>query len=476
MDHLPAFLDIKGQGALVVGGGCGAAARKARLLIKAGARVTVVCPHPTPDPELLSMARGGAVELHRRAFAAADVTGRAVVVSAIGSEAGDAIVSRTAKAAGVPVNVVDAPGLSSFIMPAIVERDAVTVAISSGGTAPVLARSIRAKIERMLPANIGRLARFADRFRGAVKATHREPVARRRFWERFFDGPVAEAVLNGDERWARERMLDVVNRPQEVQSADGIVYLVGAGPGDPDLLTLRALRLLEHADVIVHDRLVAQEILEYARRDAERVYVGKAKGAHARTQDQINALLVGLARDGRRVVRLKGGDPFVFGRGGEEREYLIRHGVRAEVVPGITAASGCAAATGIPLTHRDCAQSAVLVTGHGRDGEPDLDWKALAREKQTIAVYMGASMAGRIAERLIGHGMSPTTPAAVIANGTRPDQRVEIGALHELETLAARVPDAPLLLVIGEVVRHADAWASSELGKSRRGIILEENS
>ncbi len=473
MDHLPVFLDIKEQPALVVGGGCGAAARKARLLVKAGAHVTVVCPHPAPDPELLSMARGGDVELHQRPFVAGDVAGRAVVISAIGSTmdsaGGDGVVSQAAKAAGVPVNVVDAPGLSTFIMPAIVERDAVTVAISSGGTAPVLARALRAKIERLLPANMGRLARFADSFRSAVQATHREPVARRRFWEQFFDGPVAEAVLNGDERWARERMLDAVNRPQEIHPGDGIVYLVGAGPGDPDLLTMRALRLLETADVIVHDRLVAPEILDYARRDAERIYVGKAKGAHARTQDQINALLVERARGGRRVVRLKGGDPFVFGRGGEEREYLIRHGVRTEVVPGITAASGCAAATGIPLTHRDCAQSAVLVTGHGRDGEPDLDWEALARQKQTIAVYMGASMAGRISERLIGHGMSPGTPAAVIANGTRPDQRVETGSLAQLQALAARLPDAPLLLVIGEVVRHADAWSGSEIGQAVAG-------
>lgn len=473
MDHLPVFLDIMGREALVVGGGCGAAARKARLLAKAGARVTVVCPYPTPDPELLSMARDGGVDLHQREFVADDVAGRAVVISAIGSSGtagcNDAVVSEAAKTAGVPVNVVDGPALSTFIMPAIVERDAVTVAISSGGTAPVLARSLRAKIERMMPANMGRLARFAASFRAAVQATHSEPVARRRFWERFFDGPVAEAVLSGDERWARERMLDAVNRPQEVHSTDGTVYLVGAGPGDPDLLTMRALRLLEQADVIVHDRLVTPQILDYARRDAERVYVGKAKGAHARTQDQINALLVKLARDGQRVVRLKGGDPFVFGRGGEEREFLIRHGIRVEVVPGITAASGCAAATGIPLTHRDCAQSAVLVTGHGQNGEPDLDWKALARQKQTIAVYMGASAAGHISEKLISQGMNPATPAAVIANGTRPDQRVETGALHQLEMLAARCPDAPLLLVVGDVVRQADAWTGSEIGQAVAG-------
>jgi len=473
MDHLPVFLDIKGQQALVVGGGCGAAARKARLLVKAGARVTVVCPYPAPDPELLSMAGDGDVRLHQRAFVADDVKGRAVVISAIGAahRAGcdDAVVSEAAKAVGVPVNVVDGPGLSTFFMPAIVERDAVTVAISSGGTAPVLARALRAKIERLLPANMGRLARFADSFRAAVQATHREPVARRRFWERFVDGPVAEAVLNGDERWARERMLEAVNRPQEIQSTDGIVYLVGAGPGNPDLLTVRALRLLEQADIIVYDRLVAPQILDYARRDAERVYVGKAKGVRVRSQDQINALLVELAGRGQRVVRLKGGDPFVFGRGGEEREYLIGHGIRTEVVPGITAANGCAAAAGIPLTHRDCAQSAALVTGRGQNGEPDLDWRTFGGRNQTIAIYMGASMAGRISEQLIRHGMNPGTPVAVIANGTRPDQRVEIGALHQLKTLAARCPVAPLLLVVGDVVRHADAWTSSEIGQAVAG-------
>ena len=364
---------------------------------------------------------------------------------------------------GVPVNVVDRPSLCTFIWPAIVDRDPVTIAISSGGTAPVLARSIRARLEALLPANLGRLARFAEDFRAAVKAINPPGPARRRFWDRFFAGPIAEAVLAGDERRVRERMLTLINRRGEASAEEGIVHLVGAGPGDPELLTLRALRVLQEADVIVHDRLIGPRILDYARRDADRIYVGKAPGSHARTQDEINGLLASHARAGRRVARLKGGDPFVFGRGGEEREYLLRQGLRVEVVPGVTAATGCAAAAGIPLTHRDQAQTLTIVTAHGRDGEPDLDWRALARDRQTLAIYMGASTAGRAARRLIEHGRDPATPAAVIANGTLAEQRTAAGELQDLERLAREAGSGPALILIGEVVRHAEAWAERAL-------------
>jgi uroporphyrin-III C-methyltransferase/precorrin-2 dehydrogenase/sirohydrochlorin ferrochelatase len=458
MQHLPVFLDVKGREALVVGGG-EAAARKVRLLVQAGAMVVVVAPQC--DESLRLMANNGQVRLLARSFTSDDVGRQAVVIAATGLSRVDANVSKAAKAAGIPVNVVDAPELSSFIMPAIIDRDPVTVAVSTAGTAPVLARAIRAKIEALLPSGTGRLARFAEGFRRAVRANYPDIDARRRFWERFFDGPVAASVLSGDERWARERMLTMVNRPASAEHPSGVVHIVGAGPGDPDLLTLRAFRLLQEADVIVHDRLVAPEILDYARRDAARIDVGKVKGAHTLTQHQINELLLREARSGRRVVRLKGGDPFVFGRGGEEREFLTRHGIRTEVVAGITAATGCAAAAGIPLTHRDHAQAAVLVTGHGKDGEPDVDWGGLARQRQTIAVYMGASVAGRIAERLIAGGMDPATPAAVISNGTRADQHVETGYLAELDELAAGAAAGPALIVVGDVVRHADAWAES---------------
>lgn len=466
MQHLPVFLDVKGRETLVVGGG-EAAARKARLLVQAGAIVVVVA--PKYGETLRVMADNGEVRLVVRSFASEDVDRQAVVIAATGLSRVDARVSRAARAAGIPVNVVDAPELSSFIMPAIIDRDPVTVAVSTAGTAPVLARAVRAKIEAMLPTGIGRLARFADGFRRAVRANYPDVGARRKFWERFFAGPVAASVLSGDERWARERMLTMVNRPGSAVQSSGVVHIVGAGPGDPDLLTLRAFRLLQEADVIVHDRLVAPEILDRARRDATRIDVGKAKGNHTLTQHQINELLLREARSGRRVVRLKGGDPFVFGRGGEEREFLTRHGIRTEVVAGITAATGCAAAAGIPLTLRDHAQAAVLVTGHGKDGEPDVDWDALARLRQTLVVYMGASIAGRIARRLIAGGMDRATPAAVITNGTRLDQHVETGFLGELEDLAAHTAGGPALIVIGDVVRQADAWAAPVVRRAAAG-------
>jgi len=459
MRYFPAFIELRCRPALVVGGG-DAAARKAELLVRAGADVAVAAEEPGAD--VRTLAESGRVTLIERAFRTADVADCAVVIAATGHEHADAAVSEAVRGAGIPVNVVDAPALSTFIVPAIVDRDPMTVAISSGGASPVLARVVRARIEALLPAGLGRLARFAEGFRRAVRGTIADGVARRRFWDRFFAGPIAEAVLAGDERWAREQMLKDVNAPAPEHGAEGIVHLVGAGPGDPDLLTLRALRLLQDADVIVYDRLVAPELLDYARRDAERIYVGKARGAHARTQDEINVVLEQHARAGHRVVRLKGGDPFVFGRGGEERDHLTRAGIRVEVVPGITAATGCAAAAGIPLTDRDLAHGVSFVTGQGRDGEADVDWAALARSGQTIVVYMGAKSADRIAGRLIDSGLSATTPAAVIENGTRPDQRIETGSVADLGALAARLDGhGPLLIVVGDVVRRADAWTEA---------------
>ncbi|HYN39817.1 MAG TPA: siroheme synthase CysG, partial [Rhodospirillales bacterium] len=370
MRLFPLFLDIAGRDVLVVGGGA-AAARKALVLAGCGARVCVVTERP--DGELRDAAALGRLRLMSRAFAADDVAGRVLVVSATDDPDLDAAVSATAQARAIPVNVVDRPALCTFVWPAIVDRDPLTIAVTSAGAAPVLARSVRARIEAMLPANLGRLARFADDFRTAVKATRRSGTARRRFWERFFDGPIAAQVLAGDERGARERMLASINRRDEGAAEGGLVTLVGAGPGDPELLTLKALRALQQADVIVHDRLVGPLVLDYARRDADRIDVGKAPGRHAVTQGAINALLLHHARAGARVVRLKGGDPFVFGRGGEERDFLLRHGVRVEVVPGITAATGCAAAAGIPLTLRGEARTLNIVTAHAENGEAVLD-------------------------------------------------------------------------------------------------------
>ncbi len=458
MNYLPLFVDLSDRPCLVVGGGVAAAA-KARLLLAAGARVSVVAPRPEGGVAEL-LARDDVTHL-RRGFRERDVAGRAVVFAASGEPEVDARVARAARAAGVPVNAVDRADLSTFITPAIVDRDPVVVAVSSGGVAPVLARRLRRRIEALLPPGLGRLARFAGSFRGAVRATIPGVAARRRFWEDFFDGPLAEAVLRGETARAREEMLRRVNRPAPAPA--GAVAIVGAGPGDPDLLTLRALRLLEGADVVVYDRLIGPGILDRARAEAERVFVGKAKGRHGMGQAAINALMARHAKAGRSVVRLKGGDPLVFGRGGEELDYLRAAGVPVEVVPGVTAAAGCAAYAGFALTHRDHASALTLISAHAKEGEPDLDWAALARSRQTLVVYMGRAKAAEIARRLIEHGADAATPAAIVVNGTRPDQSVAVGTLGGLGRLAAESPVAgPALIVIGDVVgmAGAQAWAA----------------
>jgi uroporphyrin-III C-methyltransferase len=465
MRYLPICLDLVGRDALVVGGS-DAVARKAQLLADAGADVTVIADRLGSD--MTALAAKGVITLHRRSFAAADVASRALVIADTGDRSVDAAVSTAARAAGVPVNVIDAPALSSFIIPAIVDRDPITVAISSAGTAPVLARQIRDRIEAMLPANLGALARFAKRFRRAVAAVRTDGRERRRFWERFFDGPIAAQVLAGDERAAQERMLTAINRPEN-DGETGRVSIVGAGPGDPDLLTLKAARALQEADVIVYDRLVGAGVLDRARRDADRIYVGKARGGHVRTQAEINDLLVEKARAGLHVVRLKGGDPFVFGRGGEERAHLQAHGIPVETVPGITAALGCAAAAGIPLTHRDAAQAVTFVTAQGRDGEPELQWTAIAHGHSTLVVYMGASRAAWLVERLLQHGADPATPSALIINGSLPDQRVLTGRLADLDQLASMAGEGPMLIVVGEVVRHATAWRARSATRAAAG-------
>ncbi len=456
MRYFPAFLDLADRSCLVVGGG-DAAARKVRLLRKAGAAVRVVAPRV--GLELAALAARGELSLVRRGFVAGDVRGCAVVHAATGLAEVDARVAEAASGAGVPVNVVDRAEISSFIVPAIVDRDPVVVGISTGGAAPVLARRLRAEIEVRLPARLGVLARFAESFRASVAALLPAPAARLRFWERFFDGPVAEDVLAGRGRAGGEKMLSLVNRA--AGAPEGLVSIVGAGPGDPELLTLKALRLLERADVVVYDKLVGPAVLEYARRDAERIYVGKSRGNHARTQAQINDLLVAHARLGKRVLRLKGGDPFVFGRGAEEQAYVRRHGIRVEVVPGITAAVGCGATTGIPLTHRAHAAAVTFVTGHGRNGEPDVDWTALARSRHTLVIYMGVATAGRIAERLITHGLAPETPVAVIENGSLATQKTVIGSLRALaELIRDNGIIGPAVIVVGDVVTEADAGAT----------------
>lgn len=460
MRYFPAFLDLAGRDCLVVGAGT-VAAPKVRLLLRAGAVVTVVA--PAANEAVRTLARRGDITWHRRRFRGADVAGRSLVYGTSGDAKVDESVSLAARRAGVPVCVVDRPALSSFVTPAVIDRDPIVVGVSSGGTAPALARRIRAAVEAALPPRIGALARLADRFRAVVRTARPDASARRRFWEEVFAGPIATRVLNGDEDGAFKAMLAAVNRRPDVGAAIGSVAIVGAGPGAADLLSLRALNRLQSADVVVYDRLVGADVLEYARRDAERLCVGKARGGGDWSQDAINERLAALATDGKRVVRLKGGDPFIFGRGGEEAEYLRAHAIAVELIPGITAAAGCAAAAGIPLTLRGTARSVTFATGETADGDPGPDWADLAHPGRTLVVYMGVANAGAIAERLLENGAAPATPVAVIENGTLPAQRVVTGRIDDLGRLVREhAIAAPALIVIGEVVRHGAAAAQSD--------------
>ncbi|MCO7623773.1 siroheme synthase CysG [Pseudomonas guariconensis] len=456
MDYLPLFHKLQGGRVLVVGGG-EIALRKARLLADAGAALRVVAPEV--DGQLAALAREGGGEVLVRGYQPGDLDGCRLVIAATDDSVLNAQVSADAQARSLPVNVVDAPALCTVIFPAIVDRSPLVVAVSSGGDAPVLARLIRARLEAWIPAAYGELAGLAARFRDKVKALYPDVNQRRGFWEDVFQGPIAERQLAGQGSEA-ERLLQAKVDGAPVRQG-GEVYLVGAGPGDPDLLTFRALRLMQQADVVLYDRLVAPAIIEMCRRDAERIYVGKRRADHAVPQEQINRLLVDLARQGKRVLRLKGGDPFIFGRGGEEIEELAEEGIPFQVVPGITAASGCSAYGGIPLTHRDYAQSVRFVTGHLKDGTSNLPWDDLVAPAQTLVFYMGLVGLPTICAELIRHGRAASTPAALVQQGTTRNQRVFTGTLADLPALVARHEvHAPTLVIVGEVVRLREklAW------------------
>jgi len=445
MDFLPVFLNLKGRKCLVVGGG-EVACRKAAVLLRAGAVVRIVAPLLKQSFELPS---GNEYLVER--FHSSHLDGVILVIAATDDGEVNDQVSREAQKRNIPVNVVDNPELCSFIMPAILDRSPLLVAFSTGGASPVLARLLRGKLETLIPQVYGRLALFAERFRNTVKQRIPTSPQRRVFWEEVLDGAIAEKIFSGDEAGA-ESMLAALLEQSHAQTV-GEVYLVGAGPGDPDLLTFRALRLMQKADVVLYDNLVSQPVLDMTRRDAERIFVGKRRGIHTLPQEEINDLLVRLAKQGKRVLRLKGGDPFIFGRGGEEIGKLAENNISFQVVPGITAASGVACYAGIPLTHRDHAHSCVFVTGHLKDGTMDLDWAFLARPNQTIVVYMGLQGLKILCARLIAHGLPETTPIAIVQQGTTPKQRVVSGTLETLPRNAeVDTLQAPTLIIVGGVV------------------------
>ena len=461
MEHLPIFLDIRDRTCTLVGGG-EVAARKAGLLRQAGGRVVVVAPEL--GETLAAMAERGEVEHRRATHREADLEGSALVIAATDDSAANREVASRAKALGIPVNVVDDPADGTFIMPSIIDRSPVVAAVSTGGASPVLARLIRARLESLIPAGYGRLAELTARFRDRVKAVLGDPDDRRRFWDRVLQGSVAERVFSGHMDEAEE-LLEKELAEARPSGGMGEVYLVGGGPGDPDLLTFRALRLMQQADVVVYDRLVAKPVLEMCRRDAQRIYVGKERDRHAMRQEEINALLAKLAKEGKRVVRLKGGDPFIFGRGGEEIDTLAEEGVPFQVIPGITAASGCASYAGIPLTHRDYAQSVTFVTGHLKDGTMNLNWHQLAQPHQTVVFYMGLLGLPVIVEKLQEHGVPATMPIALVQQGTTHLQRVFTGTLENiLEIVEREKPKPPTLIIVGEVVKLRDklAWYRGE--------------
>ena len=451
MKYLPIFYDLSVRPCLVVGAG-DIAARKVRQLRKSRASVVVIAPEICG--ELKSLVDNNKLQHIARRFSEKDLNDKVLVIAATNDQQVNKQVSELARAKNIPVNVVDNPALCSFIMPSVIDRDPVHIAISTGGASPVLARLLRARLETLIPASYGRLAQLMGKFRKQVRQRYPNMQERRRFWENILQGPVAEIIYAGQDKPALAALEKILLEEDTVINTTGEVYLVGAGPGDPDLLTFRALRLMQQAEVILYDRLVAPEIVDLCRKDAERIYVGKKRDQHTLPQTGINQLLVDLAQQGKRVLRLKGGDPFIFGRGGEEIELLSAENIPFQVVPGITAAAGCASYAGIPLTHRDHAHTCVFITGHLKDGRVDLNWDALIQPRQTIAVYMGVVGIEVLCRELIERGMPASMPAALVQQGTTHKQKVYIGDLITLpETLKQYDIQPPTMIIIGEVVK-----------------------
>ncbi len=461
MDYLPLFFDLKNHPVLLVGGGQ-VALRKARLLTRAGALVYVVA-RDICD-ELAALVNHQQDRLFYGEYGPALLDNKKLVIAATNDELLNQQVHRDAVAINLPVNVVDNPALCTFIVPAIVDRSPIVVGISSGGQSPVLARLTRSKLESILPQRYANLGRLASRFRDKVKARFKDVNQRRKFWEDTLEGTVAERIFAGQDELAAKLLEQKLTESED--SSAGEVYLVGAGPGDPELLTFKALRLMQQADIVFYDRLVSKEILDLVRRDAELVNVGKSRDQHTVPQEQINQLLVEHALKGRRVLRLKGGDPFIFGRGGEELEEIVANNIPFQVVPGITSASACASYAGIPLTHRDYAQSVKFVTGQLKNQTANLDFVELAKPNQTVVFYMGLTNLQVLSEKLIEHGREASTPVAIIANGTRLEQQVLTGTLSDIVDLQRQEQlPSPSMIIVGEVVQLSEklAWFKKDV-------------
>jgi uroporphyrin-III C-methyltransferase/precorrin-2 dehydrogenase/sirohydrochlorin ferrochelatase len=461
VNYFPVFFDLAGQRVLIVGGG-EVALRKVSLLERTGALITVVAPQIAP--ELMERAAAGGLTLAVREFAPDDLDGARLVIVATSRRAVNRWIAKLSESRNIPVNVVDDREASRFIVPAIIDRDPVLVAVSTGGASPVLARRLRERLEALIPKRIGELAAWLNALRGAARQKLRDTDERRRFFEEVVDGPAARRFIEGDNQGAQRIAQQLLARTSTAPRAAGEVTLVGAGPGDPELLTLKALRTLQDADVILYDRLVSDAVLDMARRDALRICVGKSAGKVGSTQEDINALLIEHAKQGRRVVRLKGGDHFVFGRGGEELQALAAAHISFSVVPGITAALGAAAYAGIPLTHRDYAHAVTFVTGHAPGDGQEPDWRALAMPGVTAVFYMGLARLDHIVQRLLNHGAAAARPAAIITQGTAANQRVVIATLATISAAASDAKlESPALLIVGDVVSlHSSlAWFNS---------------
>ncbi|WP_180126288.1 MULTISPECIES: siroheme synthase CysG [unclassified Acinetobacter] len=454
MDIFPISLKLQQQPCLIVGGGR-IAYRKAVLLAKAGAQLTVCSPEIEDDLlTLVNKTQGQYLNsvYHESVYQENAIALRQfrLVIAATNDKAVNQAVFEACEAENVLVNSVDDPPHCRFMVPAIIDRSPLVISVASNGTSPVLSRQIRTQLESSIPHGMGKLAEFSGQWRAAVKAKIVNPDERRIFWEDLYASPLKEQVFN-DNFTEANRLIE--QALLEWKQPKGEVYLVGAGPGDPELLTLKALRLMQQADVVIYDRLVSQPIMDLCRRDAEKIYVGKARSNHAVPQEGINALLVKYASEGKRVCRLKGGDPFIFGRGGEEIQELFAAGVAFQVVPGITAASGCSAYAGIPLTHRDYAQSVRFLTGHLKEGSPELPWNELVYQNQTLVLYMGLVGLEKICEKLIAHGQRPDMPVALVSKGTTPEQKVVVGTLADIASKVSEYQiQAPTLTIIGDVV------------------------